>query len=141
MSEGLTGVVFRCIQDLIKPPLFLTVRQEIEGKREMEVRYLNISDSMRSSLLFETAKLFQKRVNETVREQLNDELTAVVEYTLNHSVIFLTIYMMNEGPIRLTVIQSGRENFEAMVHTQADIRLFIQELGKRFETINGLLIE
>lgn len=128
MPEVKFEVLGRFIQSLIKAPYFLTTRLRGVEEVHLEVHYLEVTDHVKTSILHETVKLLNMHASEEVRERLNDELTAVAEYTQKYSHILFTICLINETPIRMQLIQNGEIKSQSVIRTLEDVKQCISQL-------------
>jgi hypothetical protein len=128
MPEMKFEVLGRFIKSLIKAPYFLTTRQGGVEEVHLEVRYLEVTDYVKSSILHETVKLLNMPATEEVRGRLNDELTAIAEYTQKYSHILFTICLINETPIRMQLMQNGEIKSQSVIRTLEEVKQFISQL-------------
>jgi len=136
MSEINIDRIIRFIQELISPPFFLTTRREQEQDIHLEIRYLDISNRIKSSLLRETIHLLNMNTNEEVRERLYEELLTVATYTQKHSNLLFSLCLVDEFPVRIKVIQNEQVTSQTIIKTQEDLRVFVQNLDPRWMKSN-----
>lgn len=136
MSEISIDCIIRFIQDLVSPPFFLTTRGEQEQDIHLEVRYLDISDRLKSSLLHETIQLLHMHTSEEIRERLNEELLAVAAYTKIHSELLFSLFFINETPVRIKLIQNEAIICQAVIRTEADLMKFLRVMDSRWMKSN-----
>lgn len=132
MSEISIERIIRFIQKLIHPPFFLTTRRGRNYEVHLEVRYLDVSERMKSSLLHETIHLLHMHTSEEVRERLHEELLAVAVYTQKHSTLLFAFSLINEPPVRIKLIQNEQVTCQTLIRTQDDLKAFVQSLDTRW---------
>lgn len=136
MSEISIDRIIRFIQDLVSPPFFLTTRLEQEQDIHLEVRYLDISDRLKSSLLHETIQLLHMHTSEEVRERLNEELLAVAAHTKKHSQLLFALCFINGTPVRVKLIQNEAVTRQTVIRTEDDLMKLLHGMDSRWMKSN-----
>lgn len=136
MSEISIDRIIRFIQELVSPPYFLTTRWGHGQDIHLEVRYLDISDCLKSSLLHETIHLLHMHTSEEVRERLNEELLAVAAYTKIHSELLFALCFINETPVRIKLLQNEAVACQAVIRTEGDLMKLLRMVDSRWMKSN-----
>lgn len=130
MSEMSIEHIIHFIQDLIRPPYFLLTRWERETEVHLEIRYLDVSDHVKSTLLHETIHLLHMHTNEEVRERLNEELLAIAAFTQRHSNLLFTLCLLRKTPVQVKFIQKDQVVSDMIIRTSDELTHFVQMMDK-----------